>query len=559
MFTFSTENMPLLNQVRLRLTQMLLLFVIFGNLAFLIAETQAEQTSSTLQLSLALAASTIMFVVLSLGYMRSPIINLTVIYLALLSFSVPTGDDVTLVMVLTLALIAAALTASSLGFWVTVLLVSLRIGGHLVIYGNSLQALGTPPDQIALDLTGTAVLGGLPLLIGALIRYFTLTLRRTAEDARSTANLLGASASIGQIIANMLELDDLLNETVDIIRDRFAFYHVQIFLVDEQGRYAHLTASTGEVGQAMLARQHRLPIDSNSVVGRTVQAAEPIISQDTGSDGIHAYNELLPHTRSELGLPILIGNEVIGALDVQSTRRNAFATGQIQALQVISSQLASAIRNARLFEQQTRNSNENKRLFIEAETRLREIQRLNQRLTQQAWTDYLVAQHRVSGITLDNMAFRNKAEWSDPMLEARQRRRPIIRKDAETQVVAVPIQLRGEVIGALEVETPLNQHDTVDILQAIGQRLGTSVENARLFEEAQAASAQENRISEIVSEFPSAQSVDDLLKITIEGLVETLGAEKGEIRLGVSGINQTKSLPKHQQNGTQPDRGVTHD
>jgi GAF domain-containing protein len=97
------------------------------------------------------------------------------------------------------------------------------------------------------------------------------------------------------------------------------------------------------------------------------------------------------------------------------------------------------------------------------------------------------------------------------------------------------VVLRGEVIGAIEVEPgdSAAQSDTVEMVQAIAQRLASSLDNARLYEEAQVATAQEQRINQIVTQYQAATTVDDLLRITLTELSEALGAQRGAIRLGM--------------------------
>jgi GAF domain-containing protein len=120
------------------------------------------------------------------------------------------------------------------------------------------------------------------------------------------------------------------------------------------------------------------------------------------------------------------------------------------------------------------------------------------------------------------------------MMQAGLRRRPMTMRQDDRAFIAVPVELRGEVIGAMEVEIPNDLHSEgiIDMMQAIADRLAISLDNARLFEETQEATAQEQRINEIVSRYQSASTVDDLLQVTLEGLFETLGAEAASIRLG---------------------------
>jgi GAF domain-containing protein len=372
-------------------------------------------------------------------------------------------------------------------------------------------------------------------------RYVITALRRSLEGSSRNQTLMQTSAEIAQFTTRYLNLTELLNEVVDLIRDRFQFYHVQVFLVNEAGDTAELVASTGEVGKRLLARKHSLPVGSQSVIGQVTRRGESVVARNTQSDPTHARNELLPDTRAELALPITDGDQIIGALDVQSTIPNAFGTVDIRALQVVANVLANAIRNARLFETQGRTAQENKRLYLEAESALAEIERLNRRLTRESWERYLAEMERRTGVTLANDGLHLQAEWTEELTQAGQQRRPVTRTRDENAVVAVPLVLRGEVIGAIEVEpgSGVASTDTVEMMQAVAQRLALSLDNARLFEEAQEATVQEQRINELVARYQTVMSVDELLKITLSELSESLGAQRGAIRLGKApqGVN----------------------
>lgn len=374
--------------------------------------------------------------------------------------------------------------------------------------------------------------------ISITVRFVVDRTIETAQQASRSAGLLQSTAEVGQTLSQLLKLDELLSRAVDLIRDRFAFYHVQVFLIDEQREYANLVASTGEVGQRLIARKHRLPVGSQSVIGRVTQAGEAVISRDTDTDNVHAVNELLPNTRSELALPIMDAERIIGALDVQSTRRGAFLEDDIQALQVMANQLATAIRNAILFENIQHNLQENKRLFLEAEANLRENQRLTSQLTTSVWASYLGTSRDITAITLDQAEGvpHFNAEWTDTMRESQRRLRPITRNEAGQQITAVPIVLRGAVIGAIEVSADdVRENDMIEMMNAVAQRLATNLDNVRLYEEAQEATLQEQKINTVVARYQAANSIDELLQITLSELGDALGADQGTIRLGFLG------------------------
>jgi GAF domain-containing protein len=372
---------------------------------------------------------------------------------------------------------------------------------------------------------------------------------------RSYSNRLFAqlrtTAEIAQNTSNINELDELLRRTVDYIRDRFGYYHVQVFLLDDERRYAHLSASTGEVGQELLNRGHRLAVGSQSIIGKTTLTGKATLADNTEEDFIHRVNDLLPDTRSELALPLIAADQVIGALDVQSKRSNAFTQEDIDALQIMATQISIAIRNAQLFEEQKRSLNENRRLFIEAEANLREIQRLNQRLTGGAWEQHLQERRtQTIGVTLEQNDLRLEREWSSALKSAVERRVPVVTTLENRHIVAVPVELRGEILGAIEVEVAesLRQADLLELVQAVSDRLALSVDNARLFEDAQDSASQELRINAIATKMQGVGDVEELLQTVLREMGATLDATHGRLQVTVSPV-QPSPTPNGHVNG----------
>lgn len=402
---------------------------------------------------------------------------------------------------------------------------------NLIVFGRLLSNLFLIDSLAGLFLLPGSI--GSLFIVSVTARFFVTTAESITETSVQTSNLLQFTAEIGQVITNILDLDLLFDRAVTMIRERFGFYHVQIFLVDDERKWAKLVASTGEIGQRLLARGHKLEVGSKSVIGRVTQLGQVIIVRDTDEDIVHMANELLSSTRAEMALPIVDGDRIIGALDVQSTRPNVFTAIDIQALQVMSNLLSSAIRNARSFRQQAINVEDNKRLLLEAQINLREIQRLNRQLTRQAWDKYLDTKEAIIGVRLENNQLSTEVQWSDEMRQAIEDLRPITHRQGEQKTTAVPIILRGEVLGAIEVTTgSLRENDLVEMVQSVAQNLAVSLDNVRLFEEVQQSASQEQYISSIVERYQSAATVDELLKITMSELIATLGAEQGTIRLG---------------------------
>jgi GAF domain-containing protein len=180
--------------------------------------------------------------------------------------------------------------------------------------------------------------------IASTIRTSTLL-----SDSERKAVQLQTAAEIARETIGLLDLDRLLSHSINLIRERFGFYHSSVFLLDDERKFALLRESTGEAGRQMKARAHKLGVGSQSIVGWVTQNARPRVADDVTADPMHQANPLLPATRAELGIPLRIGETVIGALDVQSTTPYAFTADDITILQVIADQIAIAVENARLF------------------------------------------------------------------------------------------------------------------------------------------------------------------------------------------------------------------
>jgi GAF domain-containing protein len=426
--------------------------------------------------------------------------------------------------------VGAAVTFPAPLFWV--------ISAFIVVrFGIALAQLLTQTELHFTDEVAAVVAYASILLIVLLVtRYLIDTAIRLNRDSVRTAELLQATSQVSQLLSGTLSQEELFSRAVETIRDRFAFYHVQIFLMDEQRLYANLVASTGEVGQRLMARGHRLAVGSKSVIGRVTQIGEPVLAHDDDHNTVHMVNEFLPHTRSELALPLIDNDRIIGALDVQSTRPHAFSPSDVQALLTLAGQLTTAIRNARLFEQQQDSVQQNQQLLLQAQASLREIQRLNTQLNNRAWEEYLNERRDEVGVKIDNEQTTSHTQWTTAMIEAALEQRVTTRDTGDRAITAVPIILRGELLGVIEVEGEnLRDEDVVEMVQAVAQNLAITLDSVRLLEEVQTVAAQEQRISAIVDRYQSASSVDELMKVTLEELAQTLGADEGTIRLSTYG------------------------
>ncbi len=172
------------------------------------------------------------------------------------------------------------------------------------------------------------------------------------QVAQRTADLTTA-VDVGRAAASILELEILTRQVVDLVRERFGLYYAGLFLLDDAGEYAVLEAGTGEAGRIMKERGHKLEVGGVSMVGAACARSQARIALDVGEEPVRFDNPLLPDTRSEMALPLRVGDRVLGALDVQSTEPVAFSEGDISVLQLVADQVAVAVDNARTFSQET--------------------------------------------------------------------------------------------------------------------------------------------------------------------------------------------------------------
>jgi GAF domain-containing protein/CheY-like chemotaxis protein len=173
---------------------------------------------------------------------------------------------------------------------------------------------------------------------------------RLLEETKRRAAQLETAAEIARDTSGTLALDTLLKRAVNLIRERYGYYHASIFLMEDNGTHASIRESTGEAGEEMKRQDYKLAVGSRSIIGHVTERGIPLVINDVTQDPIHRPNPLLPETRAELGIPLKIGSRVIGAIDVQSVEINAFNPDDIAVIQTLADQIAVAVDNARSYE-----------------------------------------------------------------------------------------------------------------------------------------------------------------------------------------------------------------
>jgi len=193
-----------------------------------------------------------------------------------------------------------------------------------------------------------------------------ITERKKSEEAiRRQNEYLAVSAEIGKLVTSTLDLNSIFARTVNLINERFNFYHAGIFIVEETGFNAVLREATGEAGLEMKERKHTLQINEKSIVGKVTLDGKSVVVNDVTTNPLHKVNPLLPETRAEAAIPLRIGTRIIGAIDIQAKTAGAFKEDEIAILQTLADQVAVAIDNARSFA-----------LSQEAVLEMREVDRL---------------------------------------------------------------------------------------------------------------------------------------------------------------------------------------
>ncbi len=193
-------------------------------------------------------------------------------------------------------------------------------------------------------------------------------LLREAETARLESEKHAAElktvTDVSAAVSTILDTDSLLQAVVEKTRDDFSLYHAHIYLLDDAGEYLVLTAGAGEAGRIMKERGHRILLNrTDSIVATTAHNREAVISNDVTTAPNFLPNPLLPGTRAEMAIPMVVGNTVIGVLDVQADSINRFTQEDVQIKTALASQVAIAVQNARAFQRVQAAQKETQRVY----------------------------------------------------------------------------------------------------------------------------------------------------------------------------------------------------
>ncbi len=325
-----------------------------------------------------------------------------------------------------------------------------------------------------------------------------------------------AAFQVSRTTAQTLEIDQLLQNAAQAIRDEFDFPGVRLFLADAGMRQARLHAAAGEDAERLQSIGAAIIIDEKSFIGRTILLGEPQfggVTEQVSFAGVKAR-------RPELAIALQAGGRALGALHILGEDLTLFNADTTSVLSLIADQIASAIENVRLFEQSKAN--------------VAEIEALNRRLTRQAWEE-LIEEEAELRHTLDPQQI-----WPDRLDAVRQRSDIVAEAYTDDRnnrsVLAAPVILRGESIGTLAITRPAGETWTRDekiLLESIAARLAMVAEGIRLSEEASIRAERERRVNEVSAGFlQRVASVDDVLQSALNQLSNALGSDHISLNLG---------------------------
>jgi GAF domain-containing protein len=342
------------------------------------------------------------------------------------------------------------------------------------------------------------------------------------RDLERRARYLETTIRVARDTSSVLDLQNLLTRVVTLVSERFGFYHAGVFLVDPAGEWAVLQSASSEGGQRMLARGHRLRVGEEGIVGYVTGRGEPRIALDVGADAVFFDNPYLPDTRSEMALPLRARGEIIGALDVQSKDPQAFSDEDVAVLQALADQVAMAISNAQLFQQAQESLEVGRRAFGE--------------ISREAWVEMLRVQPNL-GFLSDQRGIFPVGDLWEPQMEAVLQTGEATPGDGDGTTMAMPIKVRGQVIGVVDAQKPGESSEwtaeEVALMEMLAEQLGLALEGARLYQDTRRRAERERLTGEVTAHIRETLDLDIVLQTAVHDISEALGLAALDVRLDV--------------------------
>ncbi len=383
------------------------------------------------------------------------------------------------------------------------------------------------------------------------------SLARRRADQLLTASEIARESSSGS-----MDIGDTLARSVELIKERFGFYHASIFMIDPLGKFAVLRESTGEAGAQLKARAHKLAVGSSSIVGQATGKGEPVVIGDVTKEANYYANPLLPETRSELAIPMKIGDSVLGALDVQSTKYNAFSQEDINILQVLADQVAVAVQNAELFTNTIETLSRHRLLHritdvnVQANTVEDAIRTAietlhttlpEERIAYLSNTDNAALIVQASAGYPGSDIGASKYQFGQGLIgKAAQTRKPLMVQEVQTDpayypisvdsnsVMAVPVSFSDRLIGVINIEsTQVAQFDDndVDFVTTLANNLASIISNIELVDQVRSQVERQQKLFEITDKIRRSVDIETIMKTSVTEIASALNIRKATIEI----------------------------
>lgn len=331
------------------------------------------------------------------------------------------------------------------------------------------------------------------------------------QDLEDQSRRLRVAVEISQSTVSVKRLDDVLERSARLIFERFNYYHVGIYIVDVENKLASLVASPTEAGRQLMTVKHQVRVGDTTTVGRVAATGEARIAAVTGAGSHEAVSPFLPETRSELALPLKVEERVIGILDIHSSKEQAFKPEDVSVMLVLADELAGAIERTRLLEEST--------------TTLNELERAYGRFTRTGWQKFAASGRlRNIGYRFDNIRIEPVTHVSETGRQALTSGNPVVSNGSNAnQEVALPIKFRGQTIGVVhaKIEEGFGEN-AIATLELAVDRLASSLESARLYEEARLRADREQTISQIATAISLSSDYETILRTTVREIGHAL-------------------------------------
>jgi GAF domain-containing protein len=344
-------------------------------------------------------------------------------------------------------------------------------------------------------VSGTDELGIVTVQFNHMVSRLETLQNSLEQQVNERTKQLAATNEVGRVAASSLDPEQLLAKVIPLIPEQFGYYFAAIYLVDPSGKWAELKEATGEAGRVLKQNHHRLEIAGKNMVGTAIRELSPRIAQIASEEKQRFENPLLPYTRSEMALPLMVGDRVLGALNVQSTRESDFGPQLIETMQNMAGQVAIALENARLFQ--------------EAQQIIKEMRAVQQQYLLEGW----------QGLSEEN----EKLEY-----------RIGDEEDANAKKLEVSISLRDQILGQIMLESQSEwTPDQQSLVDAVATQAAIALENARLVSQSRHIALRERMAAEINSKIWSSATIDGVLQTVVKELGRRLDASSATIELNI--------------------------